>query len=420
MAKETLYTLVLDVRSGNLPEMKAFVERVVREMPVNGCRVRIVAVGMYRTSVGTKLLAGQFVGDGEALRRQLMNLLKAPFSDIPGELNKALAWIAKTGAIDKGSSKVVVVVSRRAWQRDAACSEAERMLRMSRMSVLSISPDNAVSVVALMRNSLNRRSDTAERVAEFRNYIVKNLQNSQAEIDVSRYLKPEKLGGYGWSQEVFDKHLEEIYRENPLLFHVSKEGGIQTWSLATGEIAKANLISKFVIPAREYVVMCKQVECAGFSALKAIAGIHCIAEKVSRLHDYLASHCKYELNAGGQRSLKYHTAYDALVQGCAVCEGISAGFMYLLTLAGIESKLVVSAEMHHCWNYVCVDGCWYHVDVTFDCPIDPNSSYGVKQYLTHDFFLLSDAALISKGKHHGWDRENLPAATDTRFDKRRW
>ena len=43
----------------------------------------------------------------------------------------------------------------------------------------------------------------------------------------------------------------------------------------------------------------------------------------------------------------------------------------------------------HVWNMVYLDGNWLHLDVTFDDPVSSNG----KNYLSHDYFLISTERL---------------------------
>lgn len=111
------------------------------------------------------------------------------------------------------------------------------------------------------------------------------------------------------------------------------------------------------------------------------------------LHDYLAEIGCYD------ETKTRRSGYDLLVHGTAVCSGYAAAYQDLLRRAGVDSYYVVSEEMNHGWNLVCIDGEWYHVDVTWD-DATPDT-YG---YVRHDYFLLTDEEISSGDKgHFGWD-----------------
>lgn len=82
-------------------------------------------------------------------------------------------------------------------------------------------------------------------------------------------------------------------------------------------------------------------------------------------HDALCSQTTYE--AGEPESLVY-TAYGALVNGKAVCEGYSRAMQLLCQKLGIPCTLI-SGESRgegHLWNLINPGDGWYHLDVTWD------------------------------------------------------
>lgn len=100
-------------------------------------------------------------------------------------------------------------------------------------------------------------------------------------------------------------------------------------------------------------------------------------DKVQLVHDYLATQITYDELAGNR-----YTLYGALVDGRAVCEGISDAFMYLMSRMGIESYLVYGSSLEnepHSWNIVKIDGAYYHIDITWDMP-DENSNALIYAY----------------------------------------
>ena len=59
-------------------------------------------------------------------------------------------------------------------------------------------------------------------------------------------------------------------------------------------------------------------------------------EKVSAIHDYICDNVEYEAAAGGSDIRR--TAYGALVEGRAVCQGYSVSLYRLLLEAGIDNR----------------------------------------------------------------------------------
>ena len=67
-------------------------------------------------------------------------------------------------------------------------------------------------------------------------------------------------------------------------------------------------------------------------------------------------------------------AYNALVEGCCVCQGYSLAYKYLIDKLNkdFNCEIITSKVNNHAWNMVTLDGKKYYVDVTWD---DPTNSY---------------------------------------------
>ena len=154
--------------------------------------------------------------------------------------------------------------------------------------------------------------------------------------------------------------------------------------------------------------------------MEGIAEESDLVRKALLLHDRMIRTCDYDVEAADNDddSPTARTAYSVLVRHKAVCEGYTMAYRYLLDLAGIRSEEIISEAMEHCWNYVLLDGHWFHVDVTWD---DPVGSGGMPDddLISRKYFLLSDAG-IRRVEHHSWSTRGLPPADDTRYDSAKW
>ena len=111
-------------------------------------------------------------------------------------------------------------------------------------------------------------------------------------------------------------------------------------------------------------------------------------EKEVYLHDALAARVTYI------EAAQAHNAYGALVQGRAVCEGYAKALQCLLHRVGISSFLAFGTGFDsetgeseaHAWNYVQIDGHYYHVDLTWN---------DQDVYLFHNYFNLTDEMLLT-------------------------
>lgn len=130
-------------------------------------------------------------------------------------------------------------------------------------------------------------------------------------------------------------------------------------------------------------------------------------EKLLSVHDWVVAHCQYDqavLNTGSISSYKIFTAYGALVDRDAVCQGYSLAVNLLLNgkaPASYVSYSVTSNSISHMWNIVKIGDSWYHMDATYDDPysqLDGGSGdkYDLPGFADHKYFLLSDAELFSR------------------------
>ena len=124
-------------------------------------------------------------------------------------------------------------------------------------------------------------------------------------------------------------------------------------------------------------------------------------EMALSLHDYLVLHCAYDwnvVNGRGASSYNVYTAYGALIEGNAVCQGYAMAYNLLLNKVGIETEYVTSSTINHGWSLVKIGETWYHVDVTWDDPTFDFSGYShdLPGFCDHSYFLVSTAKMKEK------------------------
>lgn len=127
------------------------------------------------------------------------------------------------------------------------------------------------------------------------------------------------------------------------------------------------------------------------------------------IHDYILSNTTYDYDnyVNGSVPKIAYNAYGALVEGVAVCEGYSKAAKLLMNLANIESGIIISPEMNHAWNYVNIDGSYYHMDITWD------DSVPEKNRSIYNYFNLSDDEI---SKDHIWNSDIYPQCTNDKFN----
>lgn len=230
-------------------------------------------------------------------------------------------------------------------------------------------------------------------------YLYEELLDHNYSVDISKY----EIGVDERSV------IRGVLDEHPDLYFVS--GQYSYYS-------KNGIITKILFSYNDYYdkVAFKRAEKA---ALRLVNPMMSDLEKAIVLHDYLVTSCEYDLDNynAGTIPAKSYTAYGALVDHVAVCNGYALAYKYLLNQLGIDCYMVSSSSMNHAWNLVRIDGAFYQVDVTWDDPVADQLGRCI-----HRYFLCSDGAFE---KHHDWivkyggSTVNI-RANDTKYDHAFW
>ena len=157
-----------------------------------------------------------------------------------------------------------------------------------------------------------------------------------------------------------------------------------------------------------------------YVAAKNLAGEY---GKAVAVHDYIAGLCEYDRNPAVADT---HTAYGALVNNRAVCDGYAHAYQLVMWKLGIECHYVPgeaegpNGREGHAWNILKLDGVYTAVDLTWD---DMDSylfgDIGVSGDVTsHTFFGLSDEQMKKTHKVDDNYLYPLPEAVENSwFDK---
>lgn len=144
-------------------------------------------------------------------------------------------------------------------------------------------------------------------------------------------------------------------------------------------------------------------------------------QKALAVQNYLAKTVQYDSSYySGQAIDASFSAYGALVNHSAVCDGYTDAYKVLMNALGVPTIGVRStkASTSHTWNMVNLNGKWYHVDPTWDITGSTNK-----------YFVKSDSYMQSLGDtdHDQWDSFGfnsygyptggaIPAANDMTYD----
>lgn len=100
--------------------------------------------------------------------------------------------------------------------------------------------------------------------------------------------------------------------------------------------------------------------------------------KIKLIHDFVCRTTEYDWDTANEtdyNGLSY-TAYGAVLEHKAVCQGYAALFYRLCKEVGLDCRIITGEN--HVWNIVKLDGFYYEVDCTWD---DTNEEDGYKYFL---------------------------------------
>ena len=140
-----------------------------------------------------------------------------------------------------------------------------------------------------------------------------------------------------------------------------------SYDLGTGNVT--DVMPSYIMSGSALEKAKTDLNAAVSEMVRGISGAMSEYDREKLLHDRLAEKVVYD--GSGTYA---HSAYGALVQGKAVCDGYAKAFQTVLRRAGIRSFLITGSSVNpstgvpegHAWNAVRIDGKYYHVDVTWD------------------------------------------------------
>ena len=102
-------------------------------------------------------------------------------------------------------------------------------------------------------------------------------------------------------------------------------------------------------------------------------------EKVKAVYDYICNNVTYdEANLEDETYLLKHTAYAALINKTAVCQGYATLLYRLLLELGVDNRVIagqVLTGLAHSWNIVKLGNVYYNLDATFDSATEPDAFF---------------------------------------------
>lgn len=217
------------------------------------------------------------------------------------------------------------------------------------------------------------------------------------EIITNIYSMPEKIRIPALDKYGIDNVFSAILADNPDLFFI----GRKCYLISQGLYTYCSV--EYYIDSEEYTGQKKKLDEACNEVISSLSEPDDEFRTELEIHDYIVNNCVYRLE---KNEFVYSSAYGAIVNGEAGCEGYSKAMKLLLDMAGIESSVVsgISTDTEnntssHMWNVVNINGDYYHLDCTWD---DPVSDSG-KEILSYSYFNLSDEMIADTHSDFSYD-----------------
>ena len=180
-----------------------------------------------------------------------------------------------------------------------------------------------------------------------------------------------------WDESVVNATYNQVLKEavrhtgdhregDTLSFEYYQFGKTAEWSPEPDETGTYTntIIFKFLYrtTAEQEQAVCDLVDnlAAGLSEMSDYQKAFAIDQWIYQNVDYDYAHLS---DKSYQRQ---YTAYAALFDRTAVCQGYSLSFYRLALAAGLDARIVSSLAMNHAWNIMEIDGAWYALDTTWD------------------------------------------------------
>lgn len=232
-------------------------------------------------------------------------------------------------------------------------------------------------------------------VSALRAYLFGKFYDGETSIDISSFKIPsgdlDSLRAFIWNDMIESYHVYSLGASSSggklSILYVSYNISLSEYK--SSYTASLNTANKFIADLKN-------------SSLSDV-------NKALLVHDRLVTYCEYALNNSSE--LKYSMA-GPLYLGQAACSGYSRAYKFMLEQLGIQCSLISSSVLNHEWNIVTINGKKYHVDTTWDDPI--NDRYG---NALHNNFLRSTTGIKNTG-HNASDFDTTPSSTT--YDSYYW
>lgn len=147
----------------------------------------------------------------------------------------------------------------------------------------------------------------------------------------------------------------------------------------------------YIFSVEEIAEFSKRIE----KVVKSFAKYNEASVLCRKVHDWFSLNVQYDYDEINKHVYRRnnHNIIGPLIEKKAVCEGISLAYQYILSRFGIDCMTVSGRVLktegkyyndYHAWNVISLNKNNYHVDVTWDHPINING----RRYPTYGYYCM--------------------------------
>jgi len=212
---------------------------------------------------------------------------------------------------------------------------------------------------------------------------------------------PESVKIKNLDSEALSRVFSALVLDQPMLFQISTTH----YKTRTTNGMVTAFLPEYRLDQDSYAAQCEALAraCETFSVPEGGGEFDCELA----LHDQLVRRCAYSEQF---EEPKKSTAYGAIVEGSASCEGYARATQLLMEMQGLPCYIVTGEASNlagftggHAWNKVRIDGAWYHLDSTWNDPVTEDGGH----VTSHAYFNITDAEI---GRTHEVNDEKNPCA----------
>ena len=175
-----------------------------------------------------------------------------------------------------------------------------------------------------------------------------------------------------FTREEMSHLFETFFRDNPRFFYLDRTYSLEGYDL-DGQTVYDTLLLQFTMDTEQRIEAIKKFDQAVADFLAERPNTDDDYEIELYLHNRLLKSCIYDSQAAASSSSAYanaYSAYGALIEGKAVCEGYAKAMQLLLNASSIPTTVVLGNAVEdgeaHMWNLTNINGSYYYLDPTWN------------------------------------------------------